>query len=88
MHTYIHTGVLLCACHALLVNSRLCSLASFEGTATRTVFKFNMAAQSEVEPQIYDREDVHMHDPPMTDADMLNDGQSSQALLLTQVGGT
>ena len=88
IHTYIHTGVLLCPCHALLGNSRFCSLAGFEGTATRTVFKFNMAAQSEVGLYIYDGEDINMGDPGMTDADMLSDGQSAQALLLTPVGGT
>ena len=47
-----------------------------------------MAAHSEVGLQIYDWEDVNMDDLGMTDADMLNDGQSAQALLLTPVGGT
>ena len=86
--TYTYTGVLLCPCHALLVRSQFCSLAGFEGTATRTVFKFNMPAQSEVGLQIYDGEDLNMDDPGMTNADMLNDGQSAQALLLTAVEGT
>ena len=81
-------GVLLCPCHALLGNSRFCSLAGFEGTATRTVFKFNMAVQSEVGLQISDGEDANMDDPRMTGADMLSDGPSAQALLLTPVGGT
>ena len=85
---YIHTGVLLCPCYALLGSSRFGALASFEGTATRTVYKLIMAAQSEVGLQIDDGDDPNIDDPGMTDADMLNDGQSTQALLLTPVGAT
>ena len=88
LSVYFFSGVLLCPCYALLGCSRFCALAGFEGTATRTVYKLIMAAQSEVGLQIYDGEYVNMDDPGMTDADMLNDGQSTQALLLTPVGDT